>query len=446
VSDFVRVQAFTDGEILSRVPYSTLFDNDAYFHGIADAWNPVQNGVARGYLGTEESIVIYDGYHVLASDATALSYTIDLINTDAGHPSTITLYYDYGGAGQVTVATRSTTGTSNGAVGVGGLAPGFYRVYCVMTRAAGSTAYQAYGTCYPPYTRYTGALSFAAAGASGDGVVGTAADHFNAWRLNQLYFYDQLGSHAPFNSVRRGYNAAESELVIWYGWIMHKFRRIRYRAWLRENAGGNVLTLYYDYGGANEYAFATLDTETEVETYADLPDATFAPGSAYLVAAVISRTDTGQDTDARLRYIMESPVAATAGYTSLGTLVAGQYVFGDTAGEGTRAELLTANQANLEGRLVRRDYAVRKASYSDTAESTWMYWMCHRHPLLYYRGQNLVLKYGNANDYVTLPDTDDGDNRYRIYDLRQVDGLIRGVHYHIEGTPEYAAEFKEVVT
>lgn len=446
MSDFVRVQAFTDGEILSRVPYSTLFDNDGYFHGMADAWQPVVNGISRGYLGTEESIIVWDGYHVLSSDATLLNYQIALSNADAGHPSTLALYYDYGGAGQVTVDSRDTTGVTTDTYDLSGFAAGFYRVTAILSRAAGDVGYGAGATVPPPYTTYTGALSFAAAAACGDGTVGTAADHFNAWRANELYFYDQLSSHPPFNSVRRGYNASESELVIWYGWIVHRFRRIRYRAWLRENAGGNVLTLYYDYGGANEYAFATLNTETEVETYADLPDATYTPGTAYVVAAVITRTDTAQDTDARLRYIMESPITATAGYTSLGTLAAEQYVFGDTAGEATRAELLTANQANLDGRLVRRDYAMRKATYSDTAESTWMYWMCHRHPLLYYRGTHLVLKYGNASDYVSLPDTDDGDNQYRIYDLRQVDGLIRGVHYHIEGTPEYACEFKEVVT
>lgn len=435
------MREFADADVLSKIPYSKMFDNQAYFHGIADGWNVVQNGIGHSYLGTETSRVVYDGYHVLQSDATTLNYVISLTNADAGHPTTITLYYAYGDAAQVTVATRSTTGTTSSTYDLSGIDPGFYRVYCVMSRDAGDTAYNADAICCAPWTSYTGARSFSATPAIADQLLSSAASHFNLWRGNQLYFYDQLGQHAPFNAVYRGYNASEASLIIWRGWIYHKFRRIRYRAWLRENDGGNRLRIYYDYGGGNQTEILSTTSETEQESYTDLPGATFTPGTLYQVVAMIDRSDTGVDTNARIRYIMESPVSATSGFTALGALTAEQYVFGDTGGEDTRADLLSDNQTNLNGRLTRRDYAVRKASYDDTADSTWMYWMQHRYPYLWYRGTNLILKWGTGADYQSLTDTD-VSNPYRVFDLRQLDGLIRGVHYHIEGTPEYASELK----
>jgi hypothetical protein len=445
--DFLNVRSFADADVLSRMEYSKLFDNDGYFHGIADGWNTVPNGVERRYIADEEQVVVWDGWHILQADAKSLYYGIVLANDDPSHPSTITLYYDYGGAGQLTIATRSTNGISSGYYDLAAKsAPNFFRVTCLMTRAGGDTGYDALGACIAPYTIYTGSKSFATPPTITDGLLSAAATQFNVWRANQLYLYDLLSPQLPFNSCSRGYTGSETWLRIWDGWIRHKFRRLRYRVWLRENAGGNTLTCYYDWGGANQYTILQTTSEDEQESYVDLPDV-YTPGTHYRVTAIISRTDTGVNTDARIRYFMESPIAATAGYTALGELAAAQYVFGNTAGQTTRAALLSANQTNLNGRLAgtRRDYAVRKASYQETGETggTWMYWMQHRYPHLYYRGQNLVLKWGTANDYQTLTDTDDAENMVLLFDLRQLTGLIRGIHYHIEGTPEFALEMKE---
>ena len=439
-ADFLAIRELSDDDILSKIPLSKLFDNSGYFHGLADTWRHAQNGVIRGYYDTSTEFIVWDGWHILQTDAKTFNYHIELANDDGGHLSTLTLYYAYGQAEQVTIASRSSDGISSGTYDLSGVASGFYRVTAIMTRSPLDISYDAVAHVRPPYTTYTGSRAFQTAPTIVDGTLSTASD-FNKWRSNQLYFYDQLAPNTGFVSQYRNWNASEASLIVWDGFIFHRFRRMRYLVWLRKVEGGNRLRLYYDYGGANQYCFADITDTTQVVRTADLPASVYTPGTQYRVTAVMTRSDTNVRANVRIRYIMETPIAATTGYTGLGSLTAGQYVFGDTAGEGSRLALLSANQTNLNGRLTRRDYALRVASYEDVGDVVGYHWVIHRFPYLYYRGTDLIMKWADS-DYESLPDTDDGANLYRVLDLRALPNMVRGVHYHIEGGSKFAAEVK----
>ncbi|HFD38531.1 MAG TPA: hypothetical protein ENJ31_01590 [Anaerolineae bacterium] len=437
-----QIPAFEDGQALGRLAYSALFDNDQALHAWADRRWAVPNAVVRGFIGTETTQALWDGYHLLRSDAKTLHYAISVSSNNPAEPLTVALYYDYGGSGQVKIAEISGTDSASGTYDLSGFAAGLYRVYARMNRTDGNHGGSA--TCQAPYTTYSGSRTFTTPPTITDGAVGAAAT-FNIWRGNDLYFGEQISLNAPHLRVSRGYVGNEPSLLIWNGYAIHcpDHERIYYRVSLSSAAGGNVLKGIYDYDAlASKHVFATISAAGTVEGYADLPASTYSAGATYRVVWQLSRSDVYTGTGADIQYMFLGPAAANAGFAVPGELVVGQYAYGDTAGEDTRAELLSDNDSNLNGRqgMIRRDYAVRKAEYIDLGSSggQWHYRLIRQHDLLYYRGSGITLRWGTDE---SQPLDDVGSDDYKIFDLRQLSGMPPGTIYYLDSSNlEFAAE------
>ena len=434
---------FATGEMLHRLQYQLLFDNDQFFHAYADRWQAIPDGVTRTFIGTETSLVLWDGYHLLRSDCKLLRYHIYSVSDNPSKPVTVKLYYDYGGPNQTLIAT-ATDQTQTGNYSLAAFDPGLYRVYARMTRTDGNN--NGVGACRPPYTTYTGSLSYTTPPTVTDGAVPTAAD-FNKWRSNDAMFESRMSPNIPFNGVERGHVGDELSFNIWDGYVIHDedHRRLRYKASLNQILDGNQLKFIYDYDNfTSKRTIVTLTTAGVQETYADIPASTYTPGAAYRVVWQMTRaTHNSVLVKAKVDYAFLAPVAPHSGFTIPGTLQVGQYVYGNTAGQDTRAQLLSLNDADIYARrsLTRRDYAVRKANYVDlgTSGGKWRPWFFRQGDLLYYRTNDATLHYG-SDQTVSLNDYDES-HPYDILDLRSVSGLLPGAGYYLEGGDvEFALE------
>jgi len=431
--DRQQVVEFEDGEMLHKMQYRVLFDNDQFFHAWADRWLPVPNGVVRTNTVTN---VVWDGYLLLQSDAKTLHYHIE-----AGTDAVVQLYFDYGGGGQVLIATANNTNPIQaGTYDLSGFAAGLYRIYCRNTGTSGTT-----GTCHAPWASYTGGLSYTTPPTITDGLV-SAATQFNKWRSNDAYFEAQMSPNVPTNGPNRGHVGDELSLVIWDGFVIHSEdqRRLRYKCQLSSVLNSNHLKCIYDYDAVVSKQTLVDISDTDMhESYADAPASTYTPGNTYRVVWQMTRANHayGNVAKGRVYYNMLGPVSAHSGFTVPGELTANQYVYGDTAIWDTRAELLSLNDADINGRqgMVRRDYAVRKAEYNDLGGSggTWRYYFMRQRDVLYYRATSATLSWGD-DDSQALDDY--GGAGYQTLDLRSLRGLAPGAGYWIEGTMEFAAE------
>lgn len=442
---FQETPEFQDGEVLCKLAYAPLFDNDQFFYGFAERYRAVAQGVKRRYIGNETELIVWDGYLLLQADATDIQYYISLANDDAGHPSTLTLFFDYGGVGQAEVDQLTATGYAQDTFDASGYAAGLYRITCILTRDIGDNNYNATAVGRAVYATYTGALSYSAPPAISDGLLSSAASHFNVWRANDLYFQAQMSPNHPHVAFERTWVGDELDLIVWDGWVVHsgEHERIYYKAKLSGVSDGDTLQGYYDYGGGDQEMFVEITDAALHESYADLTPATFADGTMYRVTWRLTRTSHIYNNDVTLYYAFLAPGSAGSGFTIPGDLAAGQYVFGDTAGQDTKANILSDNDTHLNGRqtLVRRDYAVRKAEYEDLGESggTWWYTFHRQRDLLYYRGSGLMLTWGD-DESLDLEEYD-GDNPYWILDLRQLETLLPGSNYEISGSDlQFATE------
>jgi len=434
---------FATGEMLHRLQYQVLFDNDQFFHAWIDRWMSAPNGVARTFIGAETTLALWDGYHLLQADCKLLHYSISSASDNPAEPVTVRLYYDYGGPNQTLIAT-ATDQTTSGTYSLSAFSPGLYRVYAVMTRTDGNNNGTA--VCHAPFTTYTGALSYTTPPTVTDGATPTAAD-FNKWRANDAMFESRMSPNVPFNGVQRGHVGDELSLVIWSGYVYHDedHRRLRYKAQLNNVLDGNQLKCIYDYDTVvSKQTLVTISDANEHESYADIPGGVYTPGATYRVVWQMTRaTHNYLTTKVTLDYTILAPVAPHSGFTIPGTLQVGQYVYGDTAGQNTRAQLLSLNDADLNSRvgMLRMDYAVRKANYIDLGDSggVWRPWFFRQQDLLYYRTTGAALHYGN-DQTVSLEDYD-SSHPYYILDLRSVSGLLPGAGYYLEGeSVEFALE------
>jgi hypothetical protein len=133
------------GQVLGKSYVAQFRDNMDYMSGCIDAWRPVPESVSTGYIGDETAwsdtynVPIWDGWHLLRSDATLLHYYIEVSGTH-----TVKLYYD---------GVEVASGAGNSTYSLASKTPGFYRVHATMTRAGGTSGQ----TCYiaAPFTTYT---------------------------------------------------------------------------------------------------------------------------------------------------------------------------------------------------------------------------------------------------------------------------------------------------
>jgi hypothetical protein len=405
------------GQILGRGQLGILVDNDRFFNGAADAWSPVMAGTSRGFIGTEPSLTVFDGYHLLRSDAKTLNYYIDVT---AAATATLVLYYD----GDAVAST--TGGVASGTYDLSAKAAGLYRVHAVCTR---TDIYASVGmVVMPPYTTYTGSRSFTTAPTITDGLT-SAATHLNAWADNDRYFNDILRPNPAFWTIKRAWVGDETSLCIWRGWVRHTHDRLHYKVEITA-VGDKHEHLHIKYDGST---VATISTQGVTEGTATISGTV---GTDYLVEVYFDRDESGTVAQAYVHYLFEKPSAADAGFTNMGALTVGQDVYGDTAGQSTRLALLSSNDTNLNGRLWRRDYTVLKCEYPELGgtigPTNIRHSILHRLPMLVYRGQNVTMTYGD-DETVSLDDTDDEDYVWRTYDLGNVAGLVAGQVYVISG-------------
>jgi hypothetical protein len=427
---FTTPQSFVNGGVVGRAQLGVLLDNDRYFNGLCDRWRTVVAGGQRTNTITQE---LWDGYHLLRSDAKTLYYCIE-----AGTNAVVDLYYDYGGANQTLIATADNANpVRSGSYDLSSFDPGLYRVYARNRGTSGTTS-----TCWPPYTVYTGALSYTTPPTITDGSVASYVD-FNKFVANDLFFNANRPPQPAFVAGTRKFIGTETSLIIWHGWIKHHNPVVRYHIKLNPydapgNSNNNQMRIIYGYGSALAENVIQTAVVGEHEGSHTLVNA-FVDGNWYHVAVEISRDDgNGYIQTSSVYYLMTEPAAASATFTNMGDLTVGQFVYGSTAGQNTRLQLLSDNDNDIDDRLLRMDFAVREAEYVDLGDSggTWHYRLKRRYDTLYYRGTNVTLQFGD-DESVALTDVSAG---YGTYNLQQASGLVYGMIYQVVGSLQFAME------
>lgn len=434
-------------EGLCKVHLDAFRANDEFFNGIADAWRPVQATGGKGFIGEETSLTIYDGRHLLRADSKTFCYYIFVDGGSGSNEIKLKLYYD-----NVLIDEVTTTGGyqyKDTNYSLSSKSPGLYRVHAILQRdeyPGGSGGLRA------PYTRYTGSLSYTTPPTITDDQT-SSASHFQAWRDNDLYFRAQSSPRAAFVAVDDGYTGDEPAKWIWAGYdrFHPDHYRLQYRTQLSTTSGGNKIKLYYDQGGGNEQSML-IETAGWVNGYWDLSSpGNYTKGAYYRVAAQLLRTDVYTDAQAQIHHLMMRPLTGDASYTVMDQFVAGQYVYGNTGGQGTRLSLLSSNDTAIRDRLIyadgttgRQDYAIPSPFWPQLGGNTGGYYTFMRqHDLLYYRVQKATLYWGDEESQ-GLEDYDDGASHpYWILNLNSL-GIPRGSVYSIaapDGELWYAMEF-----
>jgi hypothetical protein len=447
---------FETGQVLGRANLGILRDNDDFFRGLADRYRCIPYGASRSWIGDETEQVVWDGYHYLEADALTLYYHLTLAGRDtAGHAH---LYYnwdgDVGSPGGTLIATISSNGTSSSSYDLstfhGTNGDGLYRVGCVMHRDADGEDENLNTTCRAPYTVYTGAKSYSTPPTITDGNAGTAA-HLNTLRNNDLFFNDCTPRQPGFVGMERSYLASEHSLILWDGWIKHRSTEMYWYIGMvpgdgDNNADSNQITIKYDLDGTPE-TVKTHTTNGTSESHATLAGS-YTIGNWYRVQVEQTRSShaSGYNCTGSVYYLYMAPPQDSEGetaFTLMDEFTENQWVYGDTAGQDTRLELLSDNDTYIIERLCwdddevgRLDFAVSKPAFirlggTDTGD----YRLQRRGNTLYYRGTELTLRWGTDNNE-GLDDAADCST----FDLNSID-LPHGTIYRVTGTTlEYAME------
>lgn len=454
--DYVQPPEFETGQILGRANLGILVDNDDYFRALADRWRPIPYGVSRGWIGDETYQVVFDGFHFLESDALTLAYHLTLAGRDStGHAH---LYYNWdgnvGSPGGTLIATISSNGSVSSTYDLstffGTNGAGLYRVGCVQHRNADGSDENLVTTCRPPYTTYTGAKSFSTPPTIADEATGTAA-HLNTWRSNDLFFHDCTPRQPAFVGMARSHVGSGTTTVIWDGWIRHRSSRMYYYIDLDcddedSNASNNRIVIKYDYDGTPE-TVKTHSTHGSIESYADLAGS-YTVGNWYRCHIELKRDNTTWNATGSIYYLYMAPPQDAAGgetaFSLMDEFSPDQWVYGDTAGQDTRLELLSDNDTYIYEVLCwdsdsvgRLDFTVSKPAFirlggTDTGD----YRLVRRGDTLYYRGADLSVRWGDDNSEALADETD----TYATLDLNSID-LPHGTIYTITGDSlQYAME------
>ena len=311
---------------------------------------------------------------------------------------------------------------------------GLYRVYCYVD---GGTGY-----CRPPFTRYTGSKSYSGLPTPFDGLMSNES-WFNRARSNDIYFNDCQPVQPAFSGMRRSGVPA----TCWDGWDYHFGTRIYYRVVIPSNwdtGGGDSLSIYYDYGGANQETVLTLTTAGTYEGFYDLTT-TYTPGRRYRVTC---RVDSGRLPDVQYLYVepqvTDTGPGISAGdwlYMEMDDFTVNDWVLGLTYGEGTALELLKIRDRHIfsalctSAKIGRRDYAVRTPStLIDNVTYTGDLRLVHRYNTLIYRTTGGEMTWGTNTESLD----DYGDDGYQVLDLTGLD-LAYGQVYKVTAAA-YAAE------
>lgn len=427
---FVYPPTINTGDVLCKVQMDGYRLNDEYFNAIADAWRPIPASWDRGFIASESEIGVYDSYHLLRSDAKTLVYYIYA----SGSNISAKLFYDSVLVATVTPATSPVSGTYD----LSAKDPGIYRCHYILYDDGGGSGGAGLRA---PFTRYTGSKSYTTPPTITDTAT-SQASHFQAWGDNDLYFRDVTHPNPAFTGLGASYIASALTRDLWYGWdrFHPDHYRMQYKIGLAKEGGDNKVRLYYDYGGGNEQ-YMDITTDGEHIGYWDLTSpGNYTKGNYYKVHARLIRPNTDYGAAGTIHYLYMTAPAKDASYTIMDQFSAGQYVYGSTAGQGTRLALLSSNDDAIRDRLIwadgttgRQDYCVAKPEFvrlggTDKGELAGV----RRFNLLYHRTKGAELTWGDEQSQ-RLEDYDDAEGeKYHILDLNSL-GIPFGQTYSIDG-------------
>ena len=407
------------GTMIGRA-YLRVFDyNDFYWQGIIDRQQTIPHSVSGPYA--EGGDIIWDGWHLLESDATLLNYGLSNVS------GTIKVYYDNALVGEHTTDNWWTHSLA-------AKDPGLYRFHVDVN---GGTA-----TVHAPWTAYTGGLSYQDATGSWSGAAGM--DDFDKVVNNDLLFQANYPRQPAGQLVTGVMTRDGNYTTIWEGCARYysNYRRIWYKVSGGNVKGGDVyLQLLYDSehllnpGGSPPGQLLPMEPDwADYEGYVDLSGG-YVGGEFYHMVARLFRADANdREGYGALNYIYVGPASPTS-FVNPGHRTV-------NASVGASIDGLATNDGYINGRLQRRDYAVRKSEYPGNRGkySTWRYYMKRRGDFLYYRGLGGKIVFAGGKKSAALQDTDDDEGGYLVKDLNQVKGLHRGMDYEIHGSMEFAME------
>lgn len=402
--------------------YCRVFDyNDFYFQGVIDRQQNIPGSVSGPY--GEGGDIIWDGWHLLEGDATLLNYGLENVS------GTIRVHYD-----NVQIADKTTDGWWTHSLAAKD--PGLYRFHIDVN--GGSC------TVHAPYTAYTGGLSYQNATGSWSGAAGM--DDFDKIVANDLYFQANNPRQPAGQSVAGVMTRAGNYQTIWEGCTQYysNYRRVWYKV-----SGGNVtpgkdvyLQLLYsgehliNPGGSPPGQLLPNEPDySDYEGYVDLSGAYTDSELYHMVARLYRANSSDRVGYGAVNYVYVGPASATA-LVNPGARTVGASV-------GASLDGLATNDQAIYGRLIRRDYAVRKSEYPGNPGkfSTWRYYLKRRGDFLYYRGLGGKIVFAGGKKSAALQDVgEDTEGGYLVKDLNQVKGLHRGMDYEIHGSMEYAME------
>lgn len=445
---YTQPPLFTTGQVLGASVMNILKHNDDYFNGVADRPRPIPQGVYRdpAWIGTEIlPFVAWEGYHLLRSDATTLYYSFSVTSVSGGNPITATLYYDYDETGEITIDSASGNDTASGTYDLSGKGAGFYRVACVLTRADAN--YNGTLTFRVPYTIYTGSEGYTAGYTITDDSTSNVA-HFNRWRSNDMFFNDVNPSQIAFAGQQMTYGQyghGDTEIVLWDGWdCWHpSHTRLSYQVYMTHTANNNKVRIYYDYGDTvnEQYTNISAIGTTADDWDLDSPGS-YVKGDWYRVRVMMLRDSSGGvNVSSRVDFLYMGAPSADSDFTVMDEYAANQWGYGDTAGQLTRMDLLTDNDAAIydrlcpSGSLERVDYCSTLPEYYNgstiNADEGNLY-LIRQKDQLYHRTSGATLyKPGGGEESLTDYDDETG-NPYYVLDLNSID-LPYGSYYRIEG-------------
>ena len=440
ILEYVKPLEFTTGQVLGRANLGVLRDNDDFFNAMGDRYIPVPAGQVTAWESDTVSRVAWDGWHLKRTDMDTLYYYAELANDDGGHPTTLVGWYDYNDDFNDTqMFTRSTTGTSSGTVDLSSFPNGLYRVTFLMSRAGGDISYDATVKIRASYKVSTASESYTVGDTITDGNT-SAATTFNKWRSNDIYF-DAI-TPAQVASVGMGTETTltNTTLEIFNGY--DKFHpdhlRIYYRIYLDAYSGGDAVKIYYDADGdvTTQSTSITADAQWS-ESHWDITDHGYTKGNFYRVRVTLETDANGGWRTGTCDYLYVTGSSLDASYTVMDPFTVGQFVYGSTALQDTRLQLLTDNDASIYDRLSwgaaipgRMDYACFEPEFHGY-NGGWFYGnyrFKRRGDTLYYRtkGAELVFPDGSTESLTDY----DGSGDYNTLDLNTLD-LPHGSLYWI---------------
>lgn len=420
---------FVDDEYLGAYKLRILAANDDYFKGNADRFEMAGPTFQPGANLCIAGFQYFNGYIYLTQGTLKWSYNWSVagVGTTA---NAVKLYIDKGLGSEIVLSSQTNSNTYTGSTDVSALTAGLHNV-----QLEGTWDYEDEGGPWPLgclhycHEVYTGAEVYAAPNSFTDGQTSAIAD-FTKVTGNDLYFRAVEPGNHPF--VRVALAAVAGGVPGWSTWF--KFRTSCPRMYYKNSDAFDQHVTVGDTAGTHQHCTLTASTEG----YVDLTEA-FVAGTWYQIA---EEAPGGGDIECPT-YLGFGPIAAGAGFTPVGEFTPGQFVWGTTANQRTRLELLKENDVNIAAGLAPADYAgarhaVAYIPYGAGGNKQYVpsYYFKHRLPVLSYAGTGITMSWGTANT-LTLPAYTGAIGKV---DLASINTLMVGQIYRLEGGMSWAYE------